>query len=192
MAQLGFYFDQTRCLGCRACQVACKDRNNLPVNILFRHVTSYETGESRNYKLYNLAATCNHCASPACVANCPTEAMYICEDGTIQHDDSKCIGCETCVESCPYSVPQALEEEGIVRKCDSCKPFRDAGKNPVCVDACTMRAIEFGDIEELRKAHGADLVCDLPILPSSSETSPSILVKPRPAALEQDFRQQLV
>ena len=184
---LGFYFDQRACIGCRTCQVACNDRNDLPVGIVYRKVETYQTGEFPASTLYHYAAACNHCESPACVANCPTGAMEKADDGTVVHDDDACIGCETCVRSCPYGVPQLLEDRGITGKCDSCKAFRDAGKNPVCVDACLMRCLEFGDLDELTAKHGSELVRDLPCLPSSEMTNPSILINPKACALSTDF-----
>lgn len=193
MGKLGFYFDLDNCIGCRACQMACKDRNDLPVGVLYRHIIGYETGSYPTPGLYEYSYTCNHCESPECVANCPTGAMFVADDGTVQHNDEECIGCKTCMNSCPYQVPQYSEEKSIVGKCDSCASIRANGNNPVCVDACNMRVIEFGDLDELRATHeGEELVDELPILPSASKTNPSILIKPRACALEKDYREVTV
>lgn len=193
MPKFGFYFNQDACSGCRACQTACKDRNDLPVGELYRHVTTYQTGTFPTARMYHVSQTCNHCENPACVAVCPTYAMHKAEDGTVQHDDSVCIGCRMCAMACPYHVPQYKEAEGIVGKCDACKPYRDAGMNPVCVDACNMRCLEFGDVDELARKHGGEnLVHDLPVLPSSEHTSPTTLVNPKPAALNEDHKEVLL
>lgn len=189
---LGFYYNQSACSGCRACQTACKDRNDLKVGELFRHVTTYQTGTYPNATVYHYSATCNHCENPACVASCPTAAMHVADDGTVQHDDDVCIGCRMCALSCPYGVPQYIEEERIVRKCDACKSFRDAGQNPVCADACNMRCLDFGDLDELRAKYGEGYVHELPILPSADVTHPSTLVEPKRAALNEDFKQMLL
>lgn len=187
MTQFGFYFNQNECIGCRVCQVACCDRNNLEAGVTLRTVTSYETGVYPDATIYHFAATCNHCANPACVAACPTGACQKdAADGTVYRDEEVCIGCGACANACPYGHPVVVADRGVVMRCDGCKSFRDAGQNPVCVDACVMRAIECGDIEELRAAH-PDAVCDLPILPDSSQTGPSLLVNPYPAALNDDF-----
>lgn len=175
---LGFYFNMAHCTGCRACQTACNDRNDNPAHVVFRRVSTYQVGTYPTATRVNYSAACNHCASPACVANCPTGACQQAEDGTVFNDQSVCIGCQTCVNSCPYGHPQYDEANNVSGKCDSCKAFRDNGQNPVCVDACPMRALEFGDLDELRAAHPGELVSELPILPSASETTPSLLVNP--------------
>lgn len=192
MSQIGFYYNQSACIGCRACQVACKDRNDISDEVALRWVTSYESGEFPNVGAYHFAAACNHCESPACVANCPTGAMFKAEDGSVLHDDDVCIGCKTCVGSCPYGAPQYSEGKDLIMKCDSCKALRDAGMNPVCVDTCPMRALEFGELSELESRHGEGAVSALPCLPDSAMTNPSLRIEPRPAALEETFVQVIV
>lgn len=183
MSKKGFFIDQSKCWGCRTCQVACKDKNDLPIGALFRNVSSYEIGQYPEAKFFHYPRTCNHCINPACVANCPTGAMHIDdEDGTVQHSDEACIGCGTCAKSCPYEVPVIVEEEGIARKCDGCKQLRENGEEPACVASCIMRAIEFGDFDELQAKH-PDTVRDLSILPDSSETEPCTLIAANPTAV---------
>ena len=190
---MGFYFNVEQCIGCRACQIACKDRNNLQVGYLYRNVKTYETGSYPRATWYHYSASCNHCEAPICVANCPTGAMQKTwnGDGTVQHDDELCIGCETCVKSCPYEVPILLPE-GISGKCDACKPFRDAGHSPVCVDSCNMRCLEFGDIDELKAKYGTTLVDTLPILPSPDSTQPNTLITPKKVALDTSFMELVI
>ena len=132
MGQMGFYFDQTACIGCKTCQVACRDKNALyNVGEIFRRVETVEVGTFPSVRYYGASISCNHCERPACVANCPSGAMYKDEDeGVVLHDDGMCIGCETCVSACPYGEPVYLEDEGIVRKCDSCVMLRKKGENP--------------------------------------------------------------
>ena len=185
----GFYFDMTRCTGCRACQVACKDKNRLNVGLLFRYVRTYETGSFPNVGMYNYAGTCNHCENPACASACPVGAMYKAEDGTVIHDDDMCIGCRACMNVCPYGVPQYDEARSIVRKCDACASLRAKGQNPACVDACPGRALDFGDKDELIAKYGAELVTDLPILPDSGKTLSNTLIKAKACAFEEDYRE---
>ncbi|MDR0350876.1 MAG: 4Fe-4S dicluster domain-containing protein [Coriobacteriales bacterium] len=191
MGNLGFYFDSTICIGCRTCQVACKDRSKTELGTNYRIVRSYESGLYPEASIYHYSASCNHCEAPACVSNCPTGAMQkdIGGDGTVQHDDELCIGCGSCVKSCPYQVPVLLTDKGIAGKCDACKPFRDAGKNPVCVDACVMRCLDFGDTDELREKYAGELTDSLPCLPSPDATLPTTLIAPKQAALDPDFRE---
>lgn len=188
MGNLGFYFDSTKCIGCRACQIACKDRHSLmEPGITIRTVESFETGTFPEAYVYSIAKTCNHCESPLCVANCPQGAMYKAEDGTVQHKDELCIGCGMCVASCPYGVPKLLEDQGKAIKCDACIAFRQNGKNPVCVDACVMRALDFGDLDELRAKYGNDLVSAIPAM-SDGGTNPNTLIKPKACVMEPVFR----
>lgn len=186
---LGFYFDMNMCIGCRTCQIACKDKNDLDVGIIFRRVLTFETGTYPEAKSYNYSGTCNHCAEPKCVEGCPTGAMHIAEDGTVQHNADKCIGCKYCTWNCPYGVPQYVAKLGKVRKCDSCKDLRDAGGNPACVDACLMRCLKFGDLDELRKEYGPGLVQEITVLPSAEKTNPSVLINPKAVAFNKDYRE---
>ena len=186
MGKLGFYFDATMCTGCRTCQVACKDKNRLDVGTLFREVKSYEVGSYPDVTFYHMTMSCNHCENPACVAACPVGAMYVAEDGTVLHDEALCIGCQACVQACPYGAPKYIEEKQKVGKCDACAAIRAAGGNPVCVDACPLRALEFGDLDELVKKHaGAELVNELPVLPKADATGPSLLIEPKQSMLSE-------
>jgi anaerobic dimethyl sulfoxide reductase subunit B (iron-sulfur subunit) len=179
VGQLGFYFNMQACIGCRTCQIACKDKNDLPMGKFYRHVRSFEGGQFPNPFAFNLPSTCNHCADPACVRACPTGAMHKADDGTVQHDDDACIGCRSCMSMCPYDVPQFFEDLGIVGKCNACIDLRESGGNPACVDACVMRCLEFGPLDELRAKHeGEDLTAALSVLPTPEITSPSLLVNP--------------
>jgi len=186
---LGFYFDVNMCIGCRTCQVACKDKNDLDVGANYRRVHTVETGSYPEARRFHFSGACNHCKNAKCVTGCPTMAMHYGEDGTVQHDDTKCIGCRYCTWNCPYGAPQYIEDKGVSGKCDSCKDLRDAGGNPVCVDACLMRCLHFGDIDELRAEYGPDLVQELPILPASNITNPSLLVNPKPCSLNENYRE---
>ncbi|MBE3598443.1 MAG: dimethylsulfoxide reductase subunit B [Limnochordaceae bacterium] len=180
MGQLGFYVDMTACIGCRTCQIACKDKNDLAIGVLYRRVYAFEGGKYPRPWLYHLSVGCNHCEAPRCVANCPTGALSKRPDGLVVLDKARCIGCRYCVWSCPYGAPQYIEEEGRIGKCDGCADLVDQGLDPACVDACPMRAIEFGDIEKLRAKHGGtDRVRGLP---DPNLTHPAVTITPKPEA----------
>ena len=196
MANLGFYFDATRCHGCRTCQIACKDKNRLDVGTLFRNVKSYSVGTYPNVKVFHFSASCNHCTNPACVAGCPTKAMYVAEDGTVLHDDALCIGCGNCVNTCPYGVPtltDKVNEAGytVAGKCDGCYAIRQAGGQPACVASCLARALDFGDLDELKAKYGADLVSAIPVCPDGG-TGAHLLIKTKEAALSADAKEMVI
>lgn len=183
MAQKGFYYDATICTGCKGCQISCKDKNDLKVGELFRKVYDFEGGTFPNVWGFYLSLGCNHCAEPKCEENCPTGSIFKRDkDGLVVQDREKCIGCKMCLWSCPYERPQYLEEIGKAGKCDGCADLVDQGLNPVCVDSCPMRAIEFGDIEELRAKYGDNN--HLNVLPDANMTKPSIVIKAKYQAME--------
>lgn len=192
MAQKAFYFNMTECVGCHACQVACRDRNALyNVGEIFRKVDVCEGGKFPNPFVYHLSISCNHCGNPACTAACPTGAMYKDEEtGLVLHDDEMCIGCGACVNACPYGEPIMIEKEGkkVSAKCDGCYTLVSKGMNPVCVDACGMRALEFGDLSDLMAKH-PDAVSEIKVLPAASQTTPALFITPVDEALTEEVEQ---
>lgn len=171
MERLGFLYDTTRCVGCKACQIACKEQNKLGVGDFFRRVETLTAGDG----LVHFSAACNHCQNPACVAACPTGAMYIAEDGTIQHDDEKCVGCGRCVHNCPYGAPSLNKVTGYAQKCGACAKRRKEGLPPACVAACPTRALAFGPLSGADE--GMTPSDGLPFLPPTAQTEPSLLLR---------------
>ena len=199
---LGFYVDLASCIGCKTCQVACKETYKLPVNNLYRKVYNYQGGswkptEAGHYVPegvfgYFVSLACNHCTNPACVANCPTGAMYKdAETGMVLHDDEACIGCQTCVQSCPYEIPQYLADVKIVRKCDMCADLVMRGERPACVDACPMRCLEWDDFDELSGRYGS-AVRNVGPLPSEDQTQPCSLINAKAEAMGRDFERKYI
>lgn len=187
---VGFYLDMTRCIGCRACQVACKDKNRLDVGTLYRYARSYTVGTFPDVEGYSYSFGCNHCADAICLKNCPTGAIHREEDGTVVQDQSMCIGCRMCVMSCPYGQPQYFPEKGVSGKCDGCYSIRQAGGEPACAAGCPNRALKFGDIDELKAEFGGNLDNGtIAVLPSPDETHPHIFIKTKDAAFSEDFRE---
>lgn len=187
---LGFYLDLTRCAGCGTCTYACKDRMDLgTIGVSPRRVHRYQVGAYPAVQGFSTSVSCNHCENPACVENCPTGATFKDESGVVLHDDAVCIGCQTCMSVCPYEAPQYAADKDLIVKCDTCKALRDGGYAPVCVAACPYRALDFGDIEELKAKYGDGLVQEIPALPEASATSPNLLLKVREAATAADYRE---
>ncbi|MEC4272529.1 DMSO/selenate family reductase complex B subunit [Adlercreutzia sp. R25] len=183
MTQYGFYYNIDDCIGCRTCVIACKDKNDLPVGTKYRRLIEYAGGDWQeqdgvcsvsNFFAYHIAATCNHCANPACVDQCPTGAMTKDpENGIVYVQKDVCIGCGTCAEACPYDVPKVREETNISGKCDMCRDLVAQGEQPACVASCLARCIKWGDIKELRAEYG-DVAAIHPF-PSPEETAPSVV-----------------
>lgn len=146
--------DLNRCVGCLSCTVSCKAINGVPVgsfwNKVLRIGPNMPEGSEKftDVEMYFLPVGCQHCENPACVAVCPTEASHILEDGTVQIDKSKCIGCQFCVMACPYGVRYLNEEERVVEKCTLCEQRTAQGELPQCVSQCCARARYFGDLDE--------------------------------------------
>ncbi len=200
MTQKGFYISTAKCTGCRTCQVACADLHNTPIGLDLRCVLEIEGGgweEGKNGTwtqdvfAYYVSIGCNECADPACVKVCPTKAhLKRKEDGLVVIDRDKCIGCGMCAKACPYGVPKLDTSAHKMLKCDGCVARTSRGMNPVCVESCPERAIEFGDISELRKKHGTvDAVAPLP---SGEMTKPSLVITPCKSAKPAGFAAERV
>ena len=111
--QLAFYFDQTKCMGCQTCVVACKDWNKLqPGTAKLRKLHVTEMGTFPNVSVFMTVFGCNHCANPACIEACPFDAIYKRpEDGIVVIDRDKCQGNGSCKSACPYDAPQFPDDE---------------------------------------------------------------------------------
>ena len=179
MARYGFLYDQTTCVGCNACQMACKDKNNLEKGMFFRRVDTLETEIDGVKTWVHYSGACNHCKDPACMKACPTGAMRFNPDKTVGHSPEKCIGCGTCTWACPYGVPKLSHRKGISMKCNSCLDLRMQGKNPACVDACITHALRFVDLDALTPEELEGTTQSLPILPKPCQTDPSLRIRPK-------------
>ncbi|MBI4303286.1 MAG: 4Fe-4S dicluster domain-containing protein [Chloroflexi bacterium] len=179
--QIGFYFDQTRCTGCFACAVACKDWHDIPAGpAKWRRVTVLEEGKFPDLFVAYLSSSCYHCANPACAAACPTSAITKREhDGIMLVDREKCLGkdqCDLCLQACPYGAPQfGAEVNAKMQMCNLCADRLDEGKPPICVAACPMRALEAGPIRELRAKYSEEW--QTAGFTYSAEVRPSVVMK---------------
>ena len=183
--QLAFYYDQSVCTGCKACMVACMDKNDLPVALRWRRVLQYGGGGwvqqgpawvPNGVWVTSVSAACMHCQKPICRDVCPTGAISKRSDGVVLIDQSKCVGCRYCEWACPYGAPQFDERKGVMSKCTFCVDLIDAGGRPACVDACVMRALDFGELDELRAKYGN--VNAVEPLPDGKQTEPSLVIRP--------------
>jgi anaerobic dimethyl sulfoxide reductase subunit B (iron-sulfur subunit) len=148
--QLGFIHHNVDCIGCRACEIACKDKNGLPPGPRFRRVQYIEGGTYPDVYAYKVNMSCNHCAEPACLPTCPTGAIFKrVEDGIVDIDSTLCIGCRRCEAACPFGAPQYNPETETVMKCNMCVDEIEAGRKPYCVMACMMRVLDIGPIDQL-------------------------------------------
>ena len=187
-----FYFDASACTGCKACQVACKDRNGLPEGILWRRVYEVsggswqQAGEAWNHDVgaYHLSLSCNHCERPVCAEVCPAAAITRRPDGIVLIDPDRCTGCRYCAWVCPYGAPQFDELAGVMTKCTLCIEDLDDGRQPACVAACPMRALDVGTRKELLARHpdaSRDALGFHP-LPDPTLTEPGLLITPHQQA----------
>jgi anaerobic dimethyl sulfoxide reductase subunit B (iron-sulfur subunit) len=182
--QLAFYFDSSACSGCKACQVACKDKHNLEVGRLWRRVYEVSGGEwtqagdawQTTAYAYHLSIACNHCEVPICSQVCPTNAIYKRSDGIVLIDSGRCIGCKYCSWACPYGALQYNPTDGVMTKCTFCFDEIDAGNPPVCVSACPMRVLDYGDRQELELSH-REAKSPYP-LPDTDLTNPALVITP--------------
>jgi Fe-S-cluster-containing dehydrogenase component len=154
MMQYAILTDLNKCVGCLACNVACKVANSVPIGSYWSKTlrigpnpTPGGSGQWPDIEMYFLTLGCQHCADPECVKVCPTQASHKREDGTVQIDKSKCIGCQFCVMACPYGVRYLNEEERVVEKCTLCEQKIAQGELPQCVAQCGGFARFFGDVE---------------------------------------------
>jgi anaerobic dimethyl sulfoxide reductase subunit B (iron-sulfur subunit) len=148
--QMGFIHHNVDCIGCRACEIACKDKNGLAPGPRFRRVMYVEGGTFPEVYAYKVNMSCNHCAEPACLPTCPTGAIWKRPDnGVVDIDSSLCIGCRKCEAACPYGAPQWDSQEHVIKKCNMCIDELEAGRKPYCVAACMMRVLDVGPIEEI-------------------------------------------
>jgi anaerobic dimethyl sulfoxide reductase subunit B (iron-sulfur subunit) len=197
-AQYGFFVDSATCTGCKTCQLACKDYKNLSREVNFRRVYEYTGGAWQaagetwinNVFSYYLSISCNHCEDPACTRVCPTGAMHKrSADGIVALNEDICIGCMSCRMACPYVAPQYDPVKGHMTKCNGCYERLAVGAEPVCVEACPLRALEFGPIDELRAKYGSQ--ASVAPLPDAKYTTPSLVINPsrnaRPSSDQSGF-----
>ena len=142
-----FVIDQRKCIGCHACTVACKSEHDVPIGVYRTWVKYIEKGQFPDSRRYFLVNRCNHCDNAPCVAICPTKALYKRDDGIVDFDSSRCIGCKSCMQACPYDALYIDPYSHTAAKCNYCAHRVEVGLEPACVVVCPERAIIAGDME---------------------------------------------
>ena len=185
MTQLGFYFDQTRCIGCHTCSVSCKDWHDIPAGqVNWMRVKTIEDGKFPDLFLAYLSLACNHCADPPCIKACPTGAIFKRKsNGIVLVNREKCIGKQDCgskcLKVCPWGAPQFSQEENAkMQKCDLCIDRLEENNQPICVEACPMYALNVGLIEELRQKYGSNVKAEGFL--NNEKIKPSVIFKSKP------------
>jgi Fe-S-cluster-containing dehydrogenase component/formate-dependent nitrite reductase membrane component NrfD len=146
MTKYAFVIDQRKCIGCHACTVACKAEHDTPIGVYRTWVKYIEKGEFPNSRRYFLVNRCNHCDNAPCVAICPTKALIKRKDGIVDFDSSRCIGCKSCMQACPYDALYIDPYSHTAAKCNYCAHRTEVGIEPACVVVCPVHAIIAGDI----------------------------------------------
>ncbi|HLZ68920.1 MAG TPA: 4Fe-4S dicluster domain-containing protein [Dehalococcoidia bacterium] len=144
----GFVIDQTRCIGCHACTVACKAEHNVPVGVFRTWVQYVERGRFPDTSRHFAVLRCNHCDNAPCTTICPTRALYRRADGIVDFDNSRCIGCKACMQACPYDAIYLDPNTHTAAKCNYCAHRTERGLEPACVVVCPVNAIIPGDLDD--------------------------------------------
>ena len=188
VSQYGFFVDSDACSGCKTCQIACKDKNDLKPGVLWRRVYEITAGGwlkkdgiwVPTVTAYHLSLACHHCLEPACAPACSTQAIWKRDDGIVLIDRTRCTVCRACLAACPYSAIRYDAAANAVTKCDYCLDEVGAGGTPACVAACPNRALDFGDLAELRRKYG-DRAQVFP-LPDPGLAKPALVIRPHRSA----------
>lgn len=144
----GFAIDQTTCIGCHACTVACKTEHQVPVGQFRTWVKYVDQGTFPHNTRDFGVMRCNHCTDAPCVTICPTQALFQRDDGIVDFDRDRCIGCKSCMQGCPYDAIYIDEETHTAAKCNFCAHRIDGDLEPACVVVCPTHSIWVGDLDD--------------------------------------------
>ncbi len=171
--RVGFFTDTSVCIGCKACEVACKQWNGVPsgerLDLLgmshdntgglgansWRHVAFIEQQVDTGVRWLMASDVCKHCTHAGCLDVCPTGALFRTEFGTVVVQQDICNGCGYCVSACPYGVIERRADDGRAQKCTLCYDRLHGGLEPACAKACPTDSIQFGELDVLRERAAA-------------------------------------
>jgi Fe-S-cluster-containing dehydrogenase component/formate-dependent nitrite reductase membrane component NrfD len=148
VTRYAFLIDQDTCIGCHACTIACKSEHDVPLGVNRTWVKYIEKGEFPDTRRFFSVNRCNHCADAPCVTICPTSALFSRKDGIVDFDDSRCIGCKSCMNACPYDALYINPETQTAHKCNFCTHRVETGLEPSCVVVCPTQSIIAGDLHD--------------------------------------------
>ena len=148
MGQQAFVIDQTRCIGCHACTVACKIEHGVELGVFRTWVKYIERGSFPDVRRHFAVLRCNHCSDAPCVEICPVTALYKREDGIVDFDPERCIGCKACLNACPYDALYIDPQSHTAAKCNFCAHRVELDLRPSCEVVCPVGAIISGDVED--------------------------------------------
>ena len=177
--RMGFFTDTSVCIGCKACEVACKEWNAIPEDGLvftgmsmdnsqglgastWRHVAFIEQRKplaaqdpgiqpDGDFRWLMASDVCKHCTHAACLDVCPTGSLFRTEFGTVVVQEDICNGCGYCIPACPYGVIDQRKGDGRAWKCTLCYDRLSVGQEPACAKSCPTNSIQFGPLDELRE-----------------------------------------
>ncbi len=144
----GFAIDQRTCIGCHACTVACKTEHEVPLGQFRTWVKYVDTGEFPDTTRSFGVMRCNHCTDAPCVKICPTQALFKRDDGIVDFDNERCIGCKSCMQACPYDAIYIDADTHTAAKCNLCAHRVDEDLEPACVVVCPTHSIWVGDLDD--------------------------------------------
>lgn len=147
----GMVHDETACIGCTACEEACREVNNIPEGVTrLRIERTGPVGEFPHAHYFFYRHSCQHCENAPCIEVCPTGASYVDPaTGIVDVNPNLCVGCKYCVFACPYRVRFIHPVTRVIDKCDFCRHTNlKEGKLPACVLACPTKALTFGDLDD--------------------------------------------
>ncbi len=148
MAQQAFVIDQGKCIGCHACTVACKVEHGVELGVFRTWVKYIERGEFPDTRRSFAVLRCNHCTDAPCIKACPVTALYKREDGIVDFDPERCIGCKMCMNACPYDALYIDPDSQTAAKCNFCAHRVERDLKPSCEVVCPVGAIISGDAED--------------------------------------------